>query len=94
MTRRGEPLLLAGIVIDHTGRPVANARVALAAAPTDMPDIAALTGEDGQFSFGVPVAGRYQLQAFGDDTSGSATIEVVADRLQPVRVVIRVLDRS
>jgi len=86
-------MVLSGVVIDRTGRPVAGVRVALAAAPIDMPDIAALTGADGQFSFGVPIAGRYQVQAFGDDGSGTATIDVAADRSQPVRVVIRAQDR-
>jgi len=83
------PLVLSGIVTDPSGRPVANARVAVAAAPVEVADIAALTGEDGRFSFGVPVVGAYRVEAFADEGYGAETVDLEPDRSVTVRVVLR-----
>jgi hypothetical protein len=72
----GELLLLSGVVSDSTGEPVAGARVAIVAAPVEVPDIAALTSEDGRFSLGVPVAGNYRVAAFGDEGSADETVDI------------------
>ena len=82
-------LVLSGIVTDPAGRPVANARVALAAAPVEFVDVAALTGEDGRFSFGVPVVGVYRVEAFADEGHGAETVDLDASRSITVRVVLR-----
>jgi hypothetical protein len=55
--------VIAGVVRDGKGDPVAAARVYVVDAPVSLPDIAALTGSDGAFSIGVPVAGWYTVEA-------------------------------
>lgn len=71
-------LVLHGTVTDQSGRPVAGARVALAAGPAPVPDIAALTGDDGRFAFGVPAAGTYRVEAFGDPGHAATSVEVAS----------------
>jgi Carboxypeptidase regulatory-like domain len=84
-----EPLLISGVVVDAAGRPVADARVALAAAPVEVPDIAALTGEDGGFSIRVPVTGSYRVAAYGDQERAEETVDVDQGRGAQVRLVLR-----
>jgi hypothetical protein len=83
------PLLLSGVVVDAAGRPVADARVALAAAPVEVPDIAALTGEDGGFSIAVPVTGVYRVAANGDQGRAEETVDVERGQAARVRLVLR-----
>ena len=68
---------------------MADARVALAAAPAEVPDIAVLTGEDGAFSIAVPVSGSYRVAAHGDAGHAQETVEVGAGRAARVRLVIQ-----
>lgn len=68
--------LLSGTVHDPEGRPVAGARVLFASAPAPMPDIAALTGEEGRFTLSVPVPGKYSLAVHAD---GFAPAKVICD---------------
>jgi hypothetical protein len=82
-------LILSGIVVDSTGRPVADARVALAAAPVEVPDIAALTGADGGFSISVPVTGVYRIVAVGDQGRAEETVDVGRAQAPGVRLVLR-----
>jgi hypothetical protein len=70
---------------------VADARVALTAAPVEVPDIAVLTGEDGGFSLGVPAAGSYRVAAHGDQGSGQGTVDVERGGAGRVRLVLRPL---
>ena len=44
--------------------------------PVAVPDVAAITGDDGSFSFGVPATGRYRVAAHGEQGSGEATVSV------------------
>jgi hypothetical protein len=46
--------------------PVTEARVFFGAAPVPMPDIAALTDDDGRFSLYVPAPGAYELVCHAD----------------------------
>ncbi|MFT4165544.1 MAG: carboxypeptidase-like regulatory domain-containing protein [Microlunatus sp.] len=54
-----------GVVTDPSGQPVPGAVVMLAAAPVPVPDIAALTDDEGRFSIVVPVSGAYRLLVRG-----------------------------
>jgi len=72
----GGATVLSGTVVDPAGRPVAGATVAVVDAPVAVPDIAAITGDDGSFSFGVPAAGSYRVAAYGESGSGEATVVV------------------
>ncbi|MEF2526816.1 MULTISPECIES: carboxypeptidase-like regulatory domain-containing protein [Streptomyces] len=53
--------LVTGTVVDADGSPVAGAVVHLADGPGPVPDIAALTGPDGGFSFPVGAEGVYTV---------------------------------
>jgi hypothetical protein len=83
------PLILTGVVVDPTGRPVADARVALASSPVEVPDVAGLTGEDGAFSLAVPVPGVYRVAAFADQGRAEVTTDVTGEGAGQVRMVLR-----
>lgn len=83
-----EPLLVGGVVTDRSGRPVAGARVALAAGPVEFPDIAALTGDDGRFMLSVPAAGRYEVAAYGDAGRSTVTADVRPGRAVEVSLIL------
>lgn len=65
MSKR-HPGLIAGVVRDELGAPVADARVFFADAPVPTPDVAALTAADGSFTLTAPVAGAYTLECAVD----------------------------
>jgi hypothetical protein len=67
---------IAGVVRDGGGDPVAAARVYVVDAPVSVTDIAALTGSDGLFLIGVPVAGRYTVEVTSETgASTQATVD-------------------
>jgi len=74
--------LIIGTVVDSTGRPVADARVAFSRAPVAMPDIAMLTDERGAFTLSVPVKGTYELTFTADPhPPRTSSVDVDADRV-------------
>jgi Carboxypeptidase regulatory-like domain len=81
-------LVVRGTVTDSSNRPVAGARVALVAGPVELADVAALTGDDGSFAFGVPRAGRYRVEAYGDSGMVGLTIDLRPDQAAGVRLVL------
>ena len=58
--------MIAGIVRDETGAPIADVRVYLTHAPVAIPDVAALTGADGRFALAAPVPGSYVVECTAD----------------------------
>ena len=66
---------ISGIVVDAAGRPVAQARVYAVKAPGPMPDVAALTGNDGRFTLAAPLPGAYEIGCTSD-AHGSASAAV------------------
>jgi protocatechuate 3,4-dioxygenase beta subunit len=80
--------VIRGHVVDPQGHPVAEAAVYVISAPTNMPDIAQLTDEQGQFTMSAPVPGRYTLGARSDDW-GSAQSEVEVGSEEPVTVEVQ-----
>ena len=54
-------MMINGAVTDPYGHPVVGVTVLIASSPVPVPDIAALTGEDGTFSIAVPAPGEYRL---------------------------------
>lgn len=79
-------LTISGRVVDADGRGVPDARIGITDSPVAMPDMALLTGADGGFVLGVPVAGRYGLQVIAD-RHGAARIRVqVPDDPQPLAI--------
>lgn len=81
-------LVLQGVITDAADHPVAGARVALAAGPVALPDIAALTGDDGSFSFGLPQPGRYEVVAHGEAGRVVRTVDVPAGQPISVRIAL------
>ncbi len=77
-------LVLRGVVVAPTGRPVDGARVGVSAGPAPVPDIAALTDPDGGFALGVPVPGTYEVWAAHDTGSTRATVTVTGSEREPV----------
>jgi uncharacterized GH25 family protein len=77
---------ISGVVLDPDGRPVPGARVYVTASPAPMPDVAILTGPEGEFVLGVSVAGIYRLAASAD---GYRTADAEIDTSHPWNVELR-----
>jgi hypothetical protein len=58
---RGEAALVHVTVLGSGGEAVANARVFFESGPAELPDVAALSDEQGRVAIGVPRAGRYRI---------------------------------
>ncbi|MET7293116.1 carboxypeptidase-like regulatory domain-containing protein [Streptomyces griseoloalbus] len=81
--------LITGAVLDTAGKPVQGATVHLVDGPAPFPDIAALTGSDGGFSFSVPVEGVYTVGCRApDDTVSQVSAQATAG--EPARVEFHV----
>ncbi|MFE5672605.1 carboxypeptidase-like regulatory domain-containing protein [Agromyces sp. NPDC056523] len=94
MTPEDVPLIT-GRVTDDAGRPVAEAAVAIVAAPGPVPDIAALTGADGRFTMSVAEPGEYTVVATApDQRTGAVTVLVGAEGPVEGEVEIRVSFRG
>jgi hypothetical protein len=90
MTSPGGPVIT-GIVTDDAGQPLAEAAVAIAAAPGPVPDIAALTGPDGRFAIAAPEPGQYIFVATApDQRTGRVSVHVGAEGAAGADVEIRV----
>lgn len=59
-------MLIRGAVRTADGSPIEGAVVVIVEAPVDVPDIGAMTGDDGAFVVGAPAAGRYRLGVRAD----------------------------
>ncbi|MGW8554426.1 carboxypeptidase-like regulatory domain-containing protein [Streptomyces tubercidicus] len=80
----GRTYPVSGAVLDAHGDPVSGVAVAIADGPGPFPDIAALTGADGRFSFSVSTEGVYTVQGTAaDGRSAQASVEVGARGTPP-----------
>jgi Carboxypeptidase regulatory-like domain len=68
--------VIAGVVTDVAGEPVAGARVMVSKSPVAVPDIAVLSDAGGAFVLGAPVPGPYELTVATDDVVTQAPVEV------------------
>lgn len=85
--------IITGTVTDDAGRPLAEAAVAIAAAPGPVPDIAALTGTDGRFAIAAPEPGSYTVVATAPGgRTGRVTVHVGLEGRPEGDVEIRVTD--
>ena len=73
-----KPGLIRGVVLAADGRPVAGARVFFRSGPGSLPDIAALTGDDGAFALTAPAAGTYEVAAAANHVQPVSTTVVLA----------------
>jgi Carboxypeptidase regulatory-like domain len=83
-----EAIPITGVVRDATGTPSAGIIVSLTAGPVALPDIAAVTGEGGEFAFGAPVPGEYVVTVSYPDGHQESRVAVVADSKEAVHVDI------
>ena len=82
--------LLSGTVHNPDGGPVAGARVLFTSAPAPLPDIAALTGEDGSFILSAPTTGSYELAVHADGfVPAIVHCELGPADAEPLRVILR-----
>ena len=79
---------ISGVVRDSRGQPVAGARVSFAEGPVPLPDIAALTGDDGSFVLSAPAPGTYRIDCYADGFAPEHT-SVTTRPATPVTVAIR-----
>jgi Carboxypeptidase regulatory-like domain len=68
---------ISGVVKDNNGNPISGARVSFISGPVPLPDIAALTDNNGSFVISAPVPGEY-------------IIEVVSEQLIPKKVKVAI----
>lgn len=59
-------IVIEGLAINISNRPVAGARVYFTSGPGSLPDVAALTSDDGMFSLTAPRPGRYEIACSAD----------------------------
>lgn len=69
---------------------MAGARVLFTCAPAPLPDVAALTGEDGSFTLSAPTSGGYELAVHADGfVPAFVRCELSAADAKPLRVILR-----
>lgn len=76
-----KPTIIRGVVQDRNGNPIAGARAYFIAGPVALPDIAAVTDEDGRFTLTSPANGSYQIGCATDQASTSVKVEVAGHDL-------------
>lgn len=82
--------ILHGRVVDPNRRPVAEAAVYFISAPVAMPDIAQLTGFDGQFSLSVGAEGKYVVGASADEWgAGQTSFEVGGNEALAIEIQLK-----
>lgn len=63
-----QAVIIQGVVQTGDGEAVAGARIYFISGPGPLPDIAALTGNDGTFILSVPTTGEYVIGASAGET--------------------------
>jgi hypothetical protein len=78
---------LKGTVAGPDGRPVPEASVYFLAAPVPVPDVAALTAEDGSFTLAAPAPGEYRVGSRAEGfLPGETVVHVSATNSQEIRI--------
>jgi hypothetical protein len=73
-------MLIHGVVTDERDMPIEWVSVLFVEAPIDLPDIAALTDDHGEFTVSVPTPGRYRLRFQAVDHQPATVTVDVADQ--------------
>jgi protocatechuate 3,4-dioxygenase beta subunit len=81
------PYVIRGAVLDTDHNPVAQARVFFVGGPAAVPDVAALTDDQGEFALSVSVPGTYEIECAAD---GFAPTVATAEVGEPQEIRLRV----
>ncbi len=85
--------IVRGKVIDPNGEPVREASVYFVSSPVNMPDVAQLTDDQGQFTLSLAAKGQYVLGVTSDDWgTAQSSIDVRGD--EPIDIEIRMQGSS
>ena len=80
-----------GKVIGPNGEPVREASIYFVSAPVNMPDIAQLTDDQGQFTLSLSAKGQYVLGVSSDEWETTQTpIEIHGDEPLDINIHMRV----
>ena len=80
MTSIQRPRVIRGVVFSEEGEPAKDVVVSLTSAPVPVPDIAALTGEAGDFALAAPATGEYVVTvSYPSGRQESRTVEVTEE---------------
>jgi hypothetical protein len=58
--------VISGVVKDDSGNAISGARVSFTSGPVPLPDIAALTDNNGSFVISTPVPGEYTIEVVSE----------------------------
>lgn len=83
--------IVRGKVIGPNGEPVREASIYFVSAPVNMPDVAQLTDDEGQFTLSLSAKGQYVLGVSSDEWETTQTpIEIHGDEPLDVDIHMRV----
>jgi len=83
--------IVRGKVIGPNGEPVREASIYFVSAPVNMPDVAQLTDDQGQFTLSLSAKGQYVLGVSSDEWETTQTpIEIHGDEPLDVDIHMRV----
>ena len=78
---------VSGKVVDERGKAVGDARVSFASAPVAVPDVAALTDEQGGFTLSAPAPGQYTVSVAADGYARENVEVTLGER--PAKLTVR-----
>ena len=86
----GKPGLITGVVRDPKGKPVEGARVYFSDGPEPLPDVAALTNSDGEFSLAAPSSGTYRVEINADEFAAeSLTVDAKSGQRESLDIKLK-----
>jgi uncharacterized GH25 family protein len=86
----GQPAVISGKVSGPNGKPVAEASIYFSDGPEPLPEIAALTNDDGTFSITAPQSGKYVIKCVKEGfAEKSVTVSVTAGKTTKVDIQLK-----
>lgn len=82
------PSVISGVVRSPDGKPLSNARVYFKSGPVPLPEIAAVTDDDGAFTLTAPAPGEYTVESVADEF-GAKSSKVKVKGGEPARLDLK-----